>query len=76
MHYLVNDILYMILITLLMMKMSTLTKTVMLSLTLLTILVFVLEQRERREEYRAAVYKSFKGRDKTAVVARVLLLGW
>ena len=27
-------------------------------------------------EYRAAVYKSFKGRDKTAVVARVLLLGW
>ena len=28
-----------------------------------------------RVEYRAAVYKSFKGRDKKAVVARVLLLG-
>ena len=50
------------------------TKTVMLSMTLLTILVFVEEQRER-VEYRAAVYKSFKGRDKKAVVARVLLLG-
>ena len=44
----------------------------MLSMTLLTILVFVEEQ---RVEYRAAVYKSFKGRDKKAVVARVLLLG-
>ena len=49
-------------------------KTAMLSMTLLTILVFVEEQRER-VEYRAAVYKSFKGRDKKAVVARVLLLG-
>ena len=50
-------------------------KTMILSMTLLTILVFVEEQRER-VEYRAAVYKSFKGRDRKAVVARVLLLGW
>ena len=70
-RYFVHDIL-----NLLMMKMSTLTKkTMILSMTLLTILVFVEEQRER-VEYRAAVYKSFKGRDKKAVVARVLLLGW